>query len=30
MIGKFVPIITSFVQEQGGDQAKGLLENVFK
>lgn len=30
MIGKFVPVVTSFVQEQGGDQAKGLLENIFK
>ncbi len=30
MIGKFVPVVMSFVQEQGGDQAKGLLESVFK
>ncbi len=30
MVGKFVPIIMSFVQEQGGDQAKGLLEGIFK
>lgn len=30
MIGKFVPIILSFVQSKGGDGAKGILEKVFK
>ena len=30
MIGKFVPIILSFVQGKGGDAAKGVLEKVFK
>ncbi len=30
MIGKFIPIVLSFVQSQGGDTAKGLLEKVFK
>lgn len=29
MIGKFVPIIMSFVQERGGDQVKDLLEKVI-
>jgi hypothetical protein len=30
MIGKFVPIVLSFVQNQGGDSLKGLLEKVLK
>lgn len=30
MIGKFVPIVLSFVQNQGGDSIKGLLEKVLK
>lgn len=30
MVGKFVPIVMSFVQQQGGDQAKGLLEQALK
>ena len=30
MVGKFVPIILSFVQSKGGDAAKGLLEKVLK
>jgi hypothetical protein len=30
MIGKFAPIILSFVQNQGGDSMKGLLEKVLK
>ena len=30
MIGKFVPIVLSFVQNQGGDSMKGLLEKVLK
>lgn len=30
MIGKFVPIVLSFVQSQGGDSLKGLLEKVLK
>ena len=30
MIGKFVPIILSYVQSQGGDGVKGLLEQVLK
>jgi hypothetical protein len=30
MIGKFVPIILSFVQSRGGDSVKGLLEKVMK
>jgi hypothetical protein len=30
MIGKFVPIILSFVQSKGGDAVKGLLEGAFK
>ena len=28
-VGKFVPVVLSFVQSQGGDKIKGLLENVF-
>ena len=30
MIGKFVPVVLSFVQSQGGDSLKGLLEKVLK
>ncbi|MDT3778543.1 DUF2780 domain-containing protein [Nitrospira sp. MA-1] len=30
MIGKFAPIVLSFVQNQGGDSMKGLLEKVLK
>ncbi len=30
MVGKFVPIILSFVQSQGGESAKHLLEKVLK
>jgi hypothetical protein len=30
MIGKFVPVILSFVQSQGGESVKGLLESVLK
>ncbi len=30
MIGQFVPIILSFVQNQGGDSIKELLEGVLK
>jgi hypothetical protein len=30
MIGKFVPIVLSFVQNQGGDGVKGLLEKALK
>lgn len=30
MIGKFIPIIISFVQSQGGDTVKKLLEKVLK
>ena len=30
MIGKFIPIILSFVQSKGGDGVKSLLENVLK
>lgn len=29
MVGKFVPIVLSFVQNQGGDGIKGLLEKVL-
>ena len=29
MIGKFIPVVLSFVQSQGGDTAKGLLEKVL-
>ncbi len=29
MIGKFVPIVLSFVQNQGGDSVKGLLEKAL-
>jgi hypothetical protein len=29
MIGKFVSIVVSFVQEKGGDDLKGLLEKVL-
>lgn len=30
LIGKFIPIVLSFVQSKGGDQAKSLLEKVLK
>jgi hypothetical protein len=30
MIGKFVPIILSFVQSKGGNAVKGILEKVLK
>jgi len=30
MIGKFVPIILAFVQAQGGDSVKALLEKVMQ
>ena len=30
MIGKFIPIILSFVQSKGGDTVKALLEKVLK
>ena len=30
MIGKFVPIVLSFVQNQGGDAVKGLLAKVLQ
>lgn len=30
MVGKFIPIVLSFVQQQGGDSLKGLLEQVLK
>jgi hypothetical protein len=29
MVGKFVPVVLSFVQNQGGDSMKGLLEKVM-
>jgi hypothetical protein len=30
MVGKFIPIVLSFVQLKGGDAAKGALEKVLK
>jgi hypothetical protein len=30
MIGKFVPLILSFVQGKGGEGVKGILEKAFK
>jgi hypothetical protein len=30
MIGKFTPIVLSFVQAQGGDGLRGVMEKVFK
>ena len=30
MIGKFTPVILSFVQSKGGDSVKGILEKVMK
>ena len=30
MVGKFIPIILSFVQGKGGSEVKGLLEKVLK
>jgi hypothetical protein len=29
MIGKFVPVVLSFIQGQGSDQASNLLSNLF-
>ena len=29
MVGKFVPIVLSFVQNQGGEAMKGMLEKVL-
>jgi hypothetical protein len=29
MIGKFVSIVVSFIQEKGGDELKGLVEKVL-
>ena len=29
MVGKFVPVVVSFVQNQGGDAMKGMLEKVL-
>jgi len=30
MVGKFIPIIISFVQSKGGDSAKKILEDVLR
>jgi hypothetical protein len=30
MIGKFVPVVLSFVQNQGGDGVRSLLEKALK
>lgn len=30
MVGKFLPIVLGFVQEHGGEHARGLLEKVLK
>lgn len=30
MVGKFIPVILSFVQSKGGDSVKNLLEGVLK
>jgi len=30
MVGKFVPVVMSFVQSTGGDAVKGILEKVLK
>jgi len=30
MVGKFIPIVMSFVQSKGGDAAKGILEKLLK
>ena len=30
MVGKFIPVVLSFVQNQGGDGIKGLLEKVIR
>lgn len=30
MIGKFIPIVMSFVQSKGGDMVKGILEKALK
>lgn len=29
MVGKFVPVVLSFVQSQGGDAMKSMLEKVL-
>lgn len=29
-VSKFVPIVLSFVERQGGEEIKGILEKVFK
>lgn len=30
MLGKFIPVVMSYVQSKGGETAKKLLENVLK
>ena len=30
MVGKFIPVVMSFVQSKGGDTVKNLLEKVLK
>ena len=30
MIGKFIPVVMSYVQSQGGDNVKSILEKVLK
>ena len=30
MVGKFIPIVVSFVQSKGGDTVKSILEKVLK
>ena len=30
MVNRFIPIVMSFVQSQGGDTVKNILEKVFK
>ena len=30
MVGKFLPVILSFVQSKGGDQVKNLLAGALK
>ena len=30
MVGKFAPIVMTFIQSKGGDAAKGLLERAIK
>jgi hypothetical protein len=29
MVGKFIPIVLSFIQNQGGDTARNLMEKIF-